>query len=107
MLEEEALEAEREKEKYMQENCPNLSIPNCMQELQVNLMKFTLSFSGHLTEKVKATFSILWFVLIFAPPTEEAAPSLSLSVQFSHVLWHLPPVSGFRHKNTWTEKIHH
>ncbi|XP_074522088.1 troponin I, fast skeletal muscle-like isoform X2 [Halichoeres trimaculatus] len=34
MLEEEALEAERAKEKYMQENCPNLSIPGCMQELQ-------------------------------------------------------------------------
>ncbi|XP_028257484.1 troponin I, fast skeletal muscle-like [Parambassis ranga] len=34
MLEEEAQEAEKEKEKYMEESCPSLSIPGCMQELQ-------------------------------------------------------------------------
>ncbi|XP_070816345.1 troponin I, fast skeletal muscle-like isoform X2 [Chaetodon trifascialis] len=34
MLEEEAQEAEREKMKYMEENCAPLSIPGCMQELQ-------------------------------------------------------------------------
>ncbi|XP_070690604.1 troponin I, fast skeletal muscle-like [Pempheris klunzingeri] len=34
MLEEEAQEAETEKMKYMEENCPALSIPSCMQELQ-------------------------------------------------------------------------
>ncbi|XP_034536420.1 troponin I, fast skeletal muscle-like [Notolabrus celidotus] len=34
MLEEEAREAEQEKEMYMKESCPALSIPSCMQELQ-------------------------------------------------------------------------
>ncbi|XP_071344846.1 troponin I, fast skeletal muscle-like [Trachinotus anak] len=34
MLEEEAREAEKEKMKYMEENCPAFSIPGCMQELQ-------------------------------------------------------------------------
>ncbi|CAJ1050029.1 troponin I%2C fast skeletal muscle-like [Xyrichtys novacula] len=34
MLEEEAREAEQEKDQYMEESCPPLSIPNCMQELQ-------------------------------------------------------------------------
>ncbi|XP_051236333.1 troponin I, fast skeletal muscle-like [Dicentrarchus labrax] len=34
MLEEEAREAEKEKMMYMEENCPALSIPGCMQELQ-------------------------------------------------------------------------
>uniref|UniRef100_A0A3Q3WDJ0 Troponin I2, fast skeletal type n=1 Tax=Mola mola TaxID=94237 RepID=A0A3Q3WDJ0_MOLML len=34
MLEEEAREAEREKRKYMEEQCPVLSVPGCMQELQ-------------------------------------------------------------------------
>uniref|UniRef100_A0A3Q1CHU2 Troponin I2, fast skeletal type n=3 Tax=Amphiprion ocellaris TaxID=80972 RepID=A0A3Q1CHU2_AMPOC len=34
MLEEEAQEAEREKMKYMEENCPCLSIPGSMQDLQ-------------------------------------------------------------------------
>lgn len=37
MLEEEAQEAEQEKMKHMEENCPSLSIPGCMPELQVNL----------------------------------------------------------------------
>lgn len=36
MLEEEAREAEKEKMKYMEENCPTLSIPSSMQDLQVN-----------------------------------------------------------------------
>ncbi|KAM7015054.1 troponin I, fast skeletal muscle-like [Tautogolabrus adspersus] len=34
MLEEEAREAEKEKMKFMEESCPVLSIPGCMQELQ-------------------------------------------------------------------------
>ncbi|KAM9765265.1 troponin I, fast skeletal muscle-like [Menidia menidia] len=34
ILEEEAREAEREKRRYMEENCPSLSIPGCMHELQ-------------------------------------------------------------------------
>ncbi|XP_044074022.1 troponin I, fast skeletal muscle-like [Siniperca chuatsi] len=34
MLEEESLEVEKEKMKHMEENCPALSIPDCMQELQ-------------------------------------------------------------------------
>ncbi|XP_017282215.1 troponin I, fast skeletal muscle-like [Kryptolebias marmoratus] len=34
MLEEEAQEAQVEKMKYMEENCPTLSIPRCTQELQ-------------------------------------------------------------------------
>ncbi|XP_013880839.1 troponin I, fast skeletal muscle [Austrofundulus limnaeus] len=34
MLEEEAQEAEKEKRKYMEENCPTLSIPQSTQELQ-------------------------------------------------------------------------
>ncbi|XP_041644934.1 troponin I, fast skeletal muscle-like [Cheilinus undulatus] len=34
MLEQEAREVEEEKNKYMEENCPSLSIPGCMQELQ-------------------------------------------------------------------------
>lgn len=37
MLEEEAQEAEEEKMKYMEENCPSLSVPGCMQELQVTV----------------------------------------------------------------------
>ena len=36
MLEEEVQEIEREKIRHMVENCPPLSIPGCMQELQVN-----------------------------------------------------------------------
>ncbi|KAG8001135.1 Troponin I [Nibea albiflora] len=34
MLEEEAQKDEKEKMKYMEENCPILSVPGCMQELQ-------------------------------------------------------------------------
>ncbi|KAM7405725.1 hypothetical protein PAMP_000152 [Pampus punctatissimus] len=34
MLEEEAQKAEEAKMRYMEENCPTLSIPGCMQELQ-------------------------------------------------------------------------
>nr|XP_019965457.1 PREDICTED: troponin I, fast skeletal muscle-like [Paralichthys olivaceus] len=34
MLEEEVQEAEREKMKHLEENCPSLSVPGCMQELQ-------------------------------------------------------------------------
>ncbi|CAB1460217.1 unnamed protein product [Pleuronectes platessa] len=34
ILEEEAQEAEKEKMKHMEENCPSLSVPGCMQELQ-------------------------------------------------------------------------
>ncbi|XP_054464269.1 troponin I, fast skeletal muscle-like isoform X2 [Anoplopoma fimbria] len=34
MVEEEALEAEQLKLKHMEENCPSVSIPGCMQELQ-------------------------------------------------------------------------
>ncbi|XP_072237290.1 troponin I, fast skeletal muscle-like [Leuresthes tenuis] len=34
LLEEEAREAEEEKMKYMEENCPALSTPDCMHELQ-------------------------------------------------------------------------
>uniref|UniRef100_UPI0037E8F9FD troponin I, fast skeletal muscle-like isoform X1 n=2 Tax=Semicossyphus pulcher TaxID=241346 RepID=UPI0037E8F9FD len=34
MLEEEAQEAEKEKMKYMEESCPSLSVPGCMQDLQ-------------------------------------------------------------------------
>ncbi|KAM9861151.1 troponin I, fast skeletal muscle-like [Aulostomus maculatus] len=34
MLEEEQQEAEKEKSRYMEETCPTLSVPGCMQELQ-------------------------------------------------------------------------
>ncbi|KAL1271213.1 hypothetical protein QQF64_030229 [Cirrhinus molitorella] len=34
LLEEEAAEAEQEKQRYMEENCPALSMPGSMQELQ-------------------------------------------------------------------------
>ncbi|XP_048040831.1 troponin I, fast skeletal muscle-like [Megalobrama amblycephala] len=34
LLEEEAAEAEQEKQQYMEENCPALSLPGSMQELQ-------------------------------------------------------------------------
>lgn len=37
MLEEEAQKAAEEKRKYLEEQCPTLSIPDCMQSLQVNL----------------------------------------------------------------------
>lgn len=36
LLEEEAAEAEQEKQQYMEENCPALSLPGSMQELQVH-----------------------------------------------------------------------
>ncbi|XP_077942033.1 troponin I, fast skeletal muscle isoform X2 [Gasterosteus aculeatus] len=34
MLEEEAQEAQQQKKKHMEENCPSLFLPGCMQELQ-------------------------------------------------------------------------
>ncbi|XP_054626579.1 troponin I, fast skeletal muscle-like [Dunckerocampus dactyliophorus] len=34
MLDEEATKVEEEKSRYMDENCPTLSVPGCMQELQ-------------------------------------------------------------------------
>lgn len=36
LLEEESAAAEEEKQRYMEENCPNLSLPGSMQELQVH-----------------------------------------------------------------------
>ncbi len=36
ILEEEAAEAEQEKQRYMEENCPDLSLPGSMQELLVH-----------------------------------------------------------------------
>lgn len=41
MLEEEAQEGKKEKMKYMEENCPTLSIPQSTQELQVNVQHQT------------------------------------------------------------------
>lgn len=46
MLEEEAREVEKEKMNHMEENCPPLSIPGCMQDLQVNLHQ-QLTRSAH------------------------------------------------------------
>lgn len=37
MLEEEAQRAAEEKRMYLEDKCPALSIPDCMQSLQVNL----------------------------------------------------------------------
>lgn len=57
LLEEEAQEAEKEKMKHMEENCPALSIPQCTQELQVNLQHGNIP--NHRSFKSKALLGLI------------------------------------------------
>lgn len=85
MLEEEAQEAEKEKMKYMDEHCPSLSIPGCMQELQV---KPPPPPAGCWVERTFCSLNLCWLVCLKKCGECEASARIpQMSSNLLQALW--------------------